>query len=333
MHLSFVLPIIHPENRRVKDYGRTLLALRATLDTLVRQTHRDISVVVCCHRLPPWHARVDPRVHFLLMEDHPELPFQEFTAYDNEASEVDKGIKLAAGFAYAHDRLGADYVMLMDADDFAHVDLARRIHRGDLPDMGRDGWNVTRGYNLEIETKSEVLRLRTAYEVKGFHRNCGSCRIFSAAALNALFGQIAPSFGPLRDQIPHQSRGRVKTEVIEAILSDVRANTSQNAPFMVFAYHKRQERLFDLADVDLRLMAKGCGHSNHSGQSEIFWYRVVRQHPVEALMQGFGMQDSALMRASPDPMRPLKTQLRSAMGKVRQVPPSLRARLGWMVSH
>lgn len=332
MHFSFVIPLIHPANRRVKDYERTLRALRATLENLSQQTYHDISVVVVCHALPDWRHDIDPRIHFLLMAEHPELPFQAFSAYNNEASEVDKGIKLALGFAYASDRLHADYAMMMDADDFARTDLVHRVLTFGLPKIGRDGWNITRGYNLEMDHTAHGLILRSAYEVEGFHRNCGSCRIFLSKALNGHFEKIAPSFAQYRDQIPRAADGMIKRELIEALLSDIRSNTSQNAPFMVFAYHKRQERLFDLADVDQLLMAKGCGHSNHAGQSDIFWYRVVRQCDVASVVNAFGLDDSALISSEPDPINHVNTRMRSLVGKVRQVPPSVRARIGWLAA-
>lgn len=327
MHFSFVVPIIHPDHPRVKDYNRTLMALRATLGNLLQQTHQNISIVVCCHRKPPWHHEIDPRVHFLVMEKHPELPFQTFRVYDNEASEVDKGVKLAVGFAYASDRLKADYVMPMDADDFARADLAENVASGAMPQMGTDGWHIVRGFNLEIEAKSAGLSLRTAYEVQGFHRNCGSCRIFSSDALNRKFRSIVPRLAQLRDLVPSHADAPIKMELIEAALSDLRANTSPNGPFMIFAIHKRQEHLFNLAEVNRPLMAKGCGHSNHAGQSDIFWYRVLRQWDVPTVMRDFGLAKVSIIRAKPDPINHLRTRVRMLRGIVDQVRPSLRARL------
>lgn len=332
MHFSFVIPLIHPENKRVKAYERTLTALRGTLENLLQQSYQNISVVVCCHRLPDWHDEIDPRLHFLLLEEHPELPFAGFTAYNNEASELDKGIKLSLGFAFAHDHLQADYTMMMDADDFARTDLVHRVLTFGMPKMGRDGWNITGGYNLEMSQEQGGLILHSAYEVEGFHRNCGSCRIFSAPALNAKFGKIAPGIARWRTQIPSEALGIIRRGTIEAVFRDVRADTSQNAPFMIFSHHKRQERLFDLADVPLTLMAKGCGHSNHAGRSDVFWYRVVRQCDVSEVMWDFGLGNGVVVRAEPAPINHAQTRMRAFIGKVRQVPPSLRARVGWMAA-
>lgn len=329
---AFVMPLIHPEHKRVGNFDRTLMALRGTLETLLRQTNPDIAVVVCCHRLPPWHEEIDPRVHFLVFEDHPELPFEEYFVYNCKASIVDQGLKNSIGSAYAIDRLNAEYIMVMDADDFVRTDLVQDVLDGKLPAMGRDGWNLSGGYNIEIENDETSLKLRNVYEVRGFHRNCGSCRVFSSAALDGHFDRIAPHLADVREQLPHASKGIVPSTVIEAVLKGVRADTSQHAPFMVFAVHKRQERLFDFADVSEAYGAKGCGHSNHAGHDGIFWYRVIRQCPVAPFMREFGWADVPFLKDDADPINQMRTRFRAFRSKLQQIPTSLRVRLGWLVA-
>lgn len=333
MRFAFVIPLVHPEHKRIKNYERTLSALRLTLDCLSGQEHDDVFVVVCCHKLPSWHHKFESRVHFLLLEAHRELPFDTPTVYGNESSEVDKGIKLTIGFAFARDFLNADYVMFMDADDFARKDLVSQISTNKMPKIGKDGWNIVRGYNVEIDADQNKSTVRTVYEVRGFHRNCGSCRIFSSTALDKHMNVIAPSFECMRNLIPAVSPAVIKHEIIEAILHDIRANNSQNAPFMVFAHHKRQERMFDLTPVHTPFMAKGCGHSNHAGQSDIYWYRVIRQCVVDEFMKQFALEEIPSITSDPDPISHVRTFFQARWSMLLQIPHSLKVRYQWLLKN
>lgn len=85
----------------------------------------------------------------------------------------DKGTKIGIGLIAARE-FSPDYVMIFDADDFVHRDIAKFVHEN----PGQDGWYIDQGWMYS--------RGRSAYVPQDdFNRTCGTSFImpFSAYAV------------------------------------------------------------------------------------------------------------------------------------------------------
>jgi len=154
--VTFLIPLVGPHH--VGDWDGVQARLRATLDSLLRQTDPRWRAVICCQTRPDMPD--DPRLHY--------LPF------DDPAPGNDKWRKLTALCDYLP-RVGphAGYTMSLDADDLLHPDMVATLMA-----QAKDGWLVGRGLVMDAGCgdialagpRSPALPLR-----KPFWKLCGSC--------------------------------------------------------------------------------------------------------------------------------------------------------------
>jgi hypothetical protein len=155
--LAFVTSLRHPHNSA--DYGRVEELLRLTLGSLTAQTGDDYLVFVVGNRAPGFD--LGERVRFVPVDFAAPEAAQGQHA-DRSRFVRDKGSKIGVGLLAAR-RYAPDHVMIVDADDFVHRDLAAFTARY----RGHPGWVVDRGWVYS--------RARSAYRRQpDFHRTCGT---------------------------------------------------------------------------------------------------------------------------------------------------------------
>lgn len=160
MTLAFITPLRHPQNSA--DYGHVESLLKDTLESISRQTSDDFVAIVVGNRKPT--IPLPRRTHFVQV-DFPPPSALRGPCTGRLPSVWDKCTKLGIGLIAARD-FGPEYVMLADADDFVHRDLA--AFTGAHP--GHAGWVMKRGLIYS--------RKRNAYGVRRhLHRICGSSHI------------------------------------------------------------------------------------------------------------------------------------------------------------
>lgn len=158
--LAFVTSLRHPHNS--DDYGLVEELLADTLGSVAAQTVDDFVVIVVGNQRPRFP--LPPRVEFVQVDfpppsahHGPRTPLPGFVR--------DKGTKIGVGLAAARAH-APDRVMIFDADDFVHRDLARFAAHN----PGPGAWVVENGYMLS--------RARNAYRRQpAFNRTCGTCHI------------------------------------------------------------------------------------------------------------------------------------------------------------
>lgn len=155
--LTFVTSLRHPQNSA--DYAFVEQLLHETLASVTAQVGAEFTVVVVGNRRPA--VDLDPRVEFVEV-DFP-APAPASGPRTARAPFVwDKGTKIGTGLLAAV-KHAPTHVMIFDADDFVHRDLARFV-AAHGPDQG---WFVDRGWMYS--------RARGVYvEQQAFHRACGT---------------------------------------------------------------------------------------------------------------------------------------------------------------
>lgn len=159
--LAFVTSLRHPQN--ASDYGRVEELLKRTLRSIDAQTSDDYVVIIVGNRAPSFE--LPARAHFVYV-DFP--PAAEPTKREErwEAVIADKGSKLAIGLLAAR-AYSPDYVMVTDADDFVHRDLARWV--GEQP-AGSTGWYIADGWRYSAYRGA-------GEQIDDLYRVCGTCYI------------------------------------------------------------------------------------------------------------------------------------------------------------
>ncbi|GEL94449.1 glycosyltransferase family A protein [Cellulomonas composti] len=184
--LVFVTSLRHPRNSA--DYGRVEALLTETLGSIARQTSAEHHTIVVGNREPA--APLGPQATFVPVDFPPPVQ-DEGPQFDLGRFVWDKGTKIGIGLAAAraHD---PDHVMIVDADDFVHRDVAALS----AAHPGADGWFVDEGYIYS--------RARQAYRVQQrLFRVCGTCYVVSWPAYNvpddlavtASQDEVAEAFG------------------------------------------------------------------------------------------------------------------------------------------
>ncbi|MCW2517075.1 MAG: hypothetical protein JWR11_6117 [Mycobacterium sp.] len=221
MTLAFITTVRHPHN--ASDYARVESLLRDTLASITRQTCDDYVVIVVGNRRPEYS--LPPRTHFVEVDY--AAPSSMRGARTGLAPSIwDKGTKTGAGLIAARD-LGADDVMLVDADDFVHRGIAEfvRDHRG------HPGWFVKRGLMYSQRRNSYALR-------RNLFRICGTSFIVPLSAFDV------PA--DLTVAAPQQVIADVFDDYLEDVLGnhryslewwEARGRTLDPLPFTAAVYH------------------------------------------------------------------------------------------------
>jgi len=288
--LAFVIPLRHPEGRKVSDYRTIEALLERTVRSLLKQTHRKIAVVVVCHRVPDWAADLDDRVRFLDVSDDASF------GADQHPTAVDKGLRYAIGTLYAAATFRPDLVALMDADDYIHVELAERLLSVHTANANIDGYIINRGVHLGVEVdEGHRIRYKFGVVVREFDFTCGSCRVFDAGRLVRRLLDIAPEIERRFSDWPEfdERMGlRVQNEPMHLLLSATEEDRNkENHIINLIGRHVKQQRYFEFRQVDFVAAAKSCGHGNHTGprRGAVHWFRVVRRVPLRKCLSMFGL--------------------------------------------
>ncbi|HUF08264.1 MAG TPA: hypothetical protein VMO47_03010 [Rhodothermales bacterium] len=289
--LAFVIPVRHPDDRKVTDYRAVEAVLRKTIDSVFSQHHTNFAVVVCAHRVPSWAAEYDGRLRFVDVTGCPRF-------IPNGDNRRDKGMKLIVGTLYALSTLDPSLVMLMDADDYVNTRLgAYLISRGDM-DASFDGYLITRGAHAWIRFDE---RWRVSYEyavtVRDFNRSSGSCRIFKPSVLKAMLqsidGGIEQRFQPW-PQAGEQRDVRVSETPLRWLWGTADSiPQSRDSVIELMARHVDQTQHFNLVPVEFLGAAKGCGHGNHQGPrgGAVHWDKAVKMMGMRSFLESFGLAD------------------------------------------
>jgi hypothetical protein len=141
-----------------KDWAHIVWLLEQSLKSLVNQTSPDWRAYVVCHDVPEFSTRGDERIRWITTDiPLPERTFEDMT--------TDKAIKCTLGIEAAL-KEGAGHVMLVDADDLVHCELAATV----AGSSQCPGWFFPLGYYHYYG--SMWVRPETS-----FHRFCGTSHI------------------------------------------------------------------------------------------------------------------------------------------------------------
>ncbi|AXT86313.1 glycosyltransferase family 2 protein [Aeromicrobium sp. A1-2] len=155
--LAFITSLRHPRNS--KDYARVERLLLETLRSVTNQTSEEFVVIVVGNRAPSFP--LPERVHFVKVDFRAPAP--KTVRVSRSPFIRDKGTKIGVGLIAARE-FSPDYVMIFDADDFVHRDLAAFTAQN----PGQNGWVVKDGWMYS--GARSALR-----EQPNFNRTCGTC--------------------------------------------------------------------------------------------------------------------------------------------------------------
>jgi len=148
--LAFITTLRHPQNSA--DYHQVEMFLQETLASIAGQTCDDYVTIIVCNQEPSFP--LPPRTHVVVVDFPP--PTEHSGPQTGMGPFIwDKGSKIGVGLVLAK-RLGADFVMSFDADDFLHCGIAAHVHAH--PDS--PGWVVRRGWMYSRARNAYILRNR-----------------------------------------------------------------------------------------------------------------------------------------------------------------------------
>lgn len=219
--LAFITTLRHPQNSA--DYARVEDLLADTLRSVTAQTSEDYVVLVVGNRRPAFELPV--HTHFVPVDfPAPAPPDGPRTA--REPFIWDKGTKVGIGLLAAR-RWNPDHVMIFDADDFVHRDLAAFV--ADRP--GTPGWVIEEGWRYS--RARNVMRHQPI-----FNRRCGTSYIIPFEAYDvpadldetASQEQVAAGFGDRLGSIMGAHRDAVAWHATHG-------RTLEPLPFRGAVYH------------------------------------------------------------------------------------------------
>lgn len=287
---AFIIPVRHPKGKKVSDYGTIEALLKTTVHSLLNQTHRNVSVIVVCSQVPDWANELDRRVTFV------DVSNDDVFDPDLYHFEIDKGLRYAVGSLYAISTVRPDLIMLLDADDYVHVELAERLLSNHNGDSNLDGYLIRRGIHLGVDVQADrSVRYSFAVEVREFDFTCGSCRIFDASRLAERLLEMSPETAKRFASWQTDNSGSVVSAARETLqwLAEITEKDRAKDDHIInlMGRHERQTPYFQFQEVDYPAAAKGCGHGNHTGprRGAIHWFRVVRRIPLSECLKAFGL--------------------------------------------
>ena len=206
--LAFITTLRHPQNS--VDYGRVEMLLRETLHSVAQQTSDEYVIIIVGNQRPRFE--LPERTHFVPVEFPPPAP-PTGAKTAREPFVWDKGTKLGIGLIEAQ-KYSPTHVMIFDADEFVHRDLAGFVHER----PHHSGWVIREGWMYSRSRNSYVRQ-------DGFNRTCGTSFIIPFGAyevpveltVSASQHEVAEGFGDRlstimgahRDAVKwHQERGR-----------------------------------------------------------------------------------------------------------------------------
>jgi hypothetical protein len=189
--LTFIIPVKHFDN--CFSYKNTWKILEDTLRSISGQTDDRFNVIVVSNKtLNNFSNKNQIRnTQFIELNWPPaaqknkwQLRTQIPRHQGISAVRRDKGLKYIVGITEAIKKLTEqDHIMLMDADDFIHKDLTKRVI-----ELNKDLISINKGYMLGKEDSYKILN--------DFSQHCGSCNIGRVSMLTSQFKNKALSEHP-----------------------------------------------------------------------------------------------------------------------------------------
>ncbi|GGD31415.1 hypothetical protein GCM10010915_09600 [Microbacterium faecale] len=206
--IAFITSLRHPDN--AADYDHIEKLLRQSLRSIEAQSDDDHVTIIVGNQAPSFV--LPPGAHFVEVNFPPPLPVNGLHA-DRSGFVMDKGTKIAIGLIAARE-YSPHSVMIFDADDFVHRELAAFVNSR----TASGGWYIERGWIYSARRNGYRAQER-------FNRTCGTSFVLPYAAyevpedldvdatqqdLMSSFGEILPNIlGAHRNALEwHAEQGR-----------------------------------------------------------------------------------------------------------------------------
>lgn len=292
--LTFVIPIVHPDNPKISDYSVVENVLKLTIDSLLAQTATGTRILIVCNRPPAWKDTVPETVTFLSLGDHPGFP----PVVENR--QRDRGMKHLASMWYALQHHDPALIMPMDGDDFIRTDLADSFLERAKGAGDEDGYIISSGYHMAISDTPSGSVLKTALQVLKYDWTCGSCRVILAPKIKERLLAFAPAFKEFGPDDIAEKDGTLKHAFLDCIVETADHHAEDPDSLIEgLGRHIRQAKVFDFKRINEPFSAKRCGHGNHAGPKGggVHWHRAVKTANNRAVMAEFGLNASQDLKA------------------------------------
>lgn len=298
--LAFITSLRHPSNSN--DYFRVEKLLKETLRSVTNQTSEDFVVIVVGNQPPGF--KLPEKVHFVQVKF--KAPAPSAVRVSRKPFIRDKGTKLGIALIKARE-FNPDYVMIFDADDFVHRDLAK--FAAEHP--GHPGWFIDDGWMYS--------RARRAFRPQPeFNRTCGTSFIIPFEAY-----EVPEDLG------------------IDATWSQVRDAYGERLPKIIGAHKRAVEWYADHGRIVEPLPFKGAVYHVDTGENHSYNVLDGEAQPLtRAMAKEFGIPKvnylrtlwacycSATMWRILAPLEPVFEQFRRGGRFAKRVNRGVRRRLG-----
>jgi hypothetical protein len=161
--IAFIIPVLHPENS--KDWNMQIEYLMQTVRSISSQTSsnwRGVIIVNAGVVLPDLPTKFV--VEYVNFAPNPKMERNLNSLQDfHDAIRLDKGKRVLSGVLRASD---ADFIMVVDDDDFIHKDVTSFVEKNHYC----DGWYISKGFVWSVGSKF-------LYKYSDFNNICGSSLI------------------------------------------------------------------------------------------------------------------------------------------------------------
>ncbi len=306
MPLAFVIPVVHPDGRRVSSYDYVEKSLYLTLCSLTARGHGGAPVYVVCHRKPDWHTEFSPTVKFLIIPEHPWFPDDvkdRFSAEegDKRGVRVDMGLKYLAGMIYAMQACDPEYLMPMDGDDFVRGDLIETVKEIALDDTETDCFLISHGYHIPLRKTDSGYDLQAAFQLDRFDETCGTSRVFNSKNFRQIVARHGPELLEFEESKIVEKNDVLQHEFLDCLGQLAERDVGKEPSFVrLLGSHTTQDVLFNVSYIDVPLSAKACGHGNHVGWQNggLHWRKLYKVASSRKFMTEFGIANTSVLSHS-----------------------------------
>ncbi|MEL6488828.1 MAG: hypothetical protein AAFQ95_02605 [Cyanobacteria bacterium J06621_3] len=300
MSFTFIIPVIHPKSVQVSNYSHVEIVLRKTLESLKRQSFREINIVVVCCQIPSWASTIGDNIFFLDVSESDAFKPNPNSIKDASLRRYDLGLKVIVGALYAISKFETDLFMRVDADDYINTQLAeyslstfRRLSENSLV----DGYKIKKGLAVEVSiNQNHEIKYGSTYLMKDFDRACGSCHILKKATLAKYILKIDQNLFRECTQQFNAIEGQQHT-IPKGILDWLGNITKQDFaeewhPVNILGRHVKLESHMNFLSLPFLGASKACGHGNHVGPRKggIYKQKVIGQVSTRLFKYLFGVQ-------------------------------------------
>ena len=193
--LYFIIPLIHFNHKKIKNYEDILKYLERTIISLKNIDYK-VSIIVICHKKPSWFNKYR-KVIFIETNSNLQNILRKLDDKSKELSTYsknkfylpylklkgkyhnkDKGLKYFLGFLYISllpINKKPKYIGLVDGDDFIHRKIGVYL---DNYDLKYNQFFVNKGYLLYGNGLNDKLEINKLYPINKYSSICGSNRFF-----------------------------------------------------------------------------------------------------------------------------------------------------------